>query len=763
MMLPPETTALLNQFFRELPEVARALESSVVALEGAAEWLAKAADSTSVEGITARQSARRILDLGIDLPGSEAITAVLDGEEALWASRSRHLGHLDTLREKEEALEEARKALAELEADEGGLTRKEQRKLDDAQKAVDEAKAAQAEADSDEKRASAAKKVADAEEKLLRVREDLDESATQAAEKRAEDITKANADVEKAQQELVDAQKAQVMDLDHITLVSQGSIMGMIPQVESLAAQIIGMGAPVAAVNQGLGAVIGSLTQVAGMAGPAGITLGMAFDAIKIGIQLVETVIGVIEEVIEKLHAARMAALQATADGWAVIAEYAGLVVEMQANVSSLQQEIVRGLNDQRVAEFQLRVAQQDRLVAEAEGVLALAEARMALDKEIERGNIAAQLRLMGLHEDWDSYLSFQALAANGMLTEWSDAAIGALFTYEAARARALQGELTARVEQINAEAELARITRENARRQADLLVAQERLIKMSAEVAGIDLVGAEAGSQMADLLVEITELQRKNDSNLLGRGTQFVDSLVGWIPGVNISTPWSAEMEGNQARIDANRQLIKEIGAEYGISITNAQIDAALRDMAAVALTDGDPSAVLRSHFAELAAAEDAKRREEAYRPIWDAEDRLTDYDRDREDAAAEDELFQQVQPLEETIKGLDYTIQGLEQAARAWSEGNDLRGEYLWAARANRDAARDLGVDWQLDGQYATPAVRDQIVKEVTVHMDGREMYTADQVDALLAEVTSGSNVRVTTKKSASTVATARREVGA
>lgn len=754
---------LKHSGMRSLGDLARAVGELVPAVkvqaesvarfaDTAQEFLAQAADPRSEEGITARQSVRRLFDLGVDLPGAEVVSGFLDAEEALWASRARNLGHLDTLREKEEALEEARKALAELESDEGGLSKDEQRKLDDATKAVDEAKDNVAKAESEEKRASATEKLADAEEKLTRVREDLDESTAKSSEKRAEDITKANDDVAKAEQDLVEAKKAQAMDLDNITLVSQESIMGLIPQVEGLASQIIGMGAPVGMVSQGLGSVTGALASVAGMAGPAGITLGMAFDAVKIGIQLVKTIVGVVKEVIEKIRAARMAAFEAMADGWQVIADYAELVTEMQGNVAALQQEIVRGLNDQRVAEFNLRVAQQDRLVAEAEGVLAVAEARLALDREVERGNIAAQLRLMGLHEDWDTYLSFQALAANGMLTEWSNAAIGALFTYEAARAKALQAELAARVDQINAEADLARVTRQNTRNQADLLRAQERLIQMSAKVAGVDLVEATATSQVAKLVVEMAELQHKMDSNWLGKAGNFLGT----------GGPWSNEYRGQQAQMDSYRAALDAILKETGVSLSDSQITRAIDQMKWVSGTDGDPLAVLRTHMPELVAAETALKVDEVMAPIYDARDELTGLERDTEDAQADKELFDKVQPLEETIKGLDYTIKGLEQSAQAWAEGNEkLRGEYLWAAKANADAAKALGVDWQLDGKYATQTVRDQIQREITINWNGPG--NEEEIQRMVDEILAGSNTRATVKKSASTVATARRGVGA
>lgn len=750
MMLPPELSKAMSGFFADYPEAAKVLLDAAEHIESASEFLNKAAVYQSEEGVTARQTVRGVLDLGLDLPGSDVVLAVLDGEEQIWAARERQLGHLDTLVEKEKAIKDARKALADLEDSEDGLSTQDQRKLDDAKKAVEESKADAAKSESDEKRAAAADKVTDAEEKLKRVREDLDANAEENAKKHAEEITSANEAVMKAEEEYSAARQQQVKDLDHITVISQSNFADMASQATSIAGQLVSMGAPAGAVASGLSAVTGALGQASAMAGPAGVSLGMALQAISVGIQLVEMVVTKIKELIDFINRVRLEALQATADGLQVIADYASLVTDMQRNIGSLQQEIVRGMNEQRTAELNLRIAQQDRLVAEAEGTLAVHEARLALDEEIRKGQVAAQIRMMGLYEDWDSYLSFQALVGQGVLEQWSDAAISALFTYEQARAKALHGELQARVEQINAEAALAEATRANVRNQQDLLTAQERLIRMSAQVAGIDLVDATSTSQVANLVVQMAELQQKMDSNWAGKAGAFLGT----------SGPWSNEYRGQKSAMDGMRAALDAVLAETGVSLSNSQIDKAIEQMKWVSATEGDPLAVLRQFMPELVQAETALKIDEVMKPIDDARDAQRETEREAEDFRSEIDLYEKLAPLEELIKGLDYTIEGLGKASDAWDDGNeDLRAEYLAAAQANRDAARELGVSWGLDDRYATGAVREQITKEVTIHLDGREVYSADQVDELLADVTSGSNVRVNVDKSAKSVAASRR----
>lgn len=745
----------LSDMIRSLGDLVPAIkgQTEVIAraVDDAQAWLAKAGDYNSIEGINARQGARRVLDLGLDLPGSDIVKMVLDGEDTLWESRARAAKNLDTIVEKEKALEDARKAVADLNDKPEGVSEDDQKKIDEAQKSLDDAKAEKAKAESDDDRAKAADKVTEAEKKLKDVREEVDKNSEENAKKHAEEVTKANEAVSKAEQELADARKKQAMDLDNVVLLSQGQIKSMIPQAKQLADQLIGMGAPAQAVNAGLGQVTGQLLRLAGFAGPAGITLGMAMDMLKVGIGIIKAIVGAIEDLIAKIRKARLDALKALADGWSVIADYAKLIVDLQGKVTTLQQALIRGANAQREAEYNLMLAQHDRYIAEAEGALKVAEARLALDAEIKRGATIAQLKMMGLHEDWDSYMAYQALEAQGVLEEWSDAAISALFTYEKARAEALKGEVSARLEQIKAEAALAEAQRQNVRNQQDLLKAQERLIRMSAKVAGVDLVEATGTAQVAKLMAEMAEVKQAMDKNTLGR----------WGAALGARGSYANEYRGQQAQYDSLQQALDAVLAETGVNIDRGNLDRVLKLMGRAAYRGGDPTAVLRAQLPELAQAETALKINESLKPVYDARDQRDDLARQVEDFTAEIDLYEKTTPLEHTLKGLDYTIKSLEQASQAWAEGNEeLRGEYLSAAKANRDAAEAAGVDWKLDSKYANAGVRDQIRRETTIHLDGEKMYTADQIDQLLAEVTAGTNGSYRIVRSASEVAVSRRK---
>lgn len=747
--------ASMGDVARELGRLVPALQDQANAFakfaDNAEEWLRRASDYNSIEGINARQGIRRVLDLGLELPGTDAVKSILDAEKTLWDTRANAVSNLDAITEKEKALQEAHRAVSELEEGPEGVSKKDQKKIDKAQKALDEAKKEQSKADSDKKRAKAAEKVAKAEEKLKEVREEVDDRTEESAKKHAEELVKANDAVTKAEKELAEARHKQAMDLDNVVLASQGQIQGLIPQAQQLASQLIGMGAPAQAVNAGLGGVVSVLGKVAGFAGPAGITLGMVLGVAKSVINVVKTLVKAIVALVNKIRQARLEALKTLAEGWAVIAEYAKLVTEMQGKVTSLQQALIRGANAQREAEYNLKLAQHDRYIAEAEGALKVAEARLALDAEIKRGATIAQLKLMGLHEDWDTYMAYQALEAQGVLEEWSDSAISALYTYEKARAEALKGEVTARLEQIKAEAALAEAQRQNVRNQQDLLRAQERLIRMSAKVAGVDLVEATGTAQVAKLMAEMAEVQQAMDKNVLGR----------WGVGLGANGSYANEYRGQQAQYESLKKALDAVLAETGVKIDQDRLDRTLKLMGRAAFREGDAMAVLRSQLPELAQAETALRVNEALKPVYEARDQRDDMERKVEDLAAEIDLYDKTTPLEHTLKGLDYTIRSLDQAAQAWAEGNEeLRGEYLRASRTNNDAAAAAGVDWKLDPKYANAKLRERVEREVVIHMSGEEFYTANEVDQLLDQALAGTDTRHRVVWTSSQVAASRRK---
>ena len=357
----------------------------------------------------------------------------------------------------------------------------------------------------------------------------------------------------------------------------------------------------------------------------------------------------------------------------------------------------------------------------------------------------------MGLHEDWDTYKSFEALAAQGALEKWSDTAISGLFTYEAARAKAAQADMQARLEQVKAAAEVAAAERQNVRNQQDLLKAQERLIRMSAKVAGIDLVGATGLDEAAKLMVEMTELQNAMSKNLLGRAGQ----------AMGIENSYTRALAGEQAQYAALERALHQVLNEAGVTVSQERLDQLLKVMEKGARRGLDAASVLRGELPELAAAEGMLRANEALGAVDAARDKLDDMDRQVEDFRAEVDLWEKTAPLESQIKGLEYAVGALNAASAAWADGNEqLRGEYLQVARENHRAAQDLGVSWKLDPKYATEQVREQIRREVHIYTDGKRVYEADDLERAVESVLQGTNTTLVKHRTSSEVARSRRE---
>lgn len=688
-----------------------------------AEQVTTLADPESVAGVAARTAAREVAEIAETL-GAEylpkTVTVLLDAEKSLYDAREKHAERVSGLEEKTTALTEAQKRLADLQNGTVEESTESAEKLAEAEKQLEDARA---DGDTD--------KVEEAEKNLAEVRKSSAEDAEKAEQERADNIEKATEDVKKAEADLADARREHARNLDMTVYEVMPGLYDGLMQAAA-----------------GAGQFSGQVAAVAAAVGPAGMSIGMMVETAKTVINVVKSLVEMILDIVERVFQARLEARKGLADAMATVAEYAKLLADLQADVSKLQQEVVRGVNEQRTAMFNLRVAIHDRLVAEAEGYVAVTEARLKLDAELERGARIAQLKMMGLHEDWDTYLSYRAQVAGDALAVWSDAAITALYQYEAARATALKGELSARLKQIEAEAALAEATRKNARNQADLLTMQERLIRMSAQVAGVDLPGAVGGKQASSLLVELFELERAMKKNVFGRwGYQLGDD-----------SSYAMAYKGQVERKRSIEAALAAVLDEAGVSISESTKQAMFKRMEKVAWRKGDVADVVRAYLPEVAKAEAALKMHDSLSPIWDAQDKMRDQEREVEDFRAEMDLFEKTHPLEETIKGLEYAIAGLTSTADAFGEeSEEMRAARLRLARANLTAASHHGVDWKVDDRFEGGA---RVVKEVTVHMDGAHVYTADEVDKLLAEVTSGSNVAVRTSWSASTVAGARRK---
>lgn len=122
---------------------------------------------------------------------------VQDAEKGLLETRQAIADEADNVSEKEAALAEARKALAEAEAEGGGLSVQQKRKLEDAEEALAKAR-----------ESGKPDKIADAEKKLARAREDIDADLAKSKDKNAKKVQDAQKKVNKAEDDLSEAREA---------------------------------------------------------------------------------------------------------------------------------------------------------------------------------------------------------------------------------------------------------------------------------------------------------------------------------------------------------------------------------------------------------------------------------------------------------------------------------------------------------------------------------------------------------------------------
>ena len=121
---------------------------------------------------------------------------VRDAEQGLLDTRRAIADENDEVVEREEALAEAKKELAKAEAEGGGLTTAQKRKLADAEENLAKAR-----------KDGKPDKIADAEKKLARAREDVDEALQKSQDKNAKAVAAAQKKVNKAEDALADARE----------------------------------------------------------------------------------------------------------------------------------------------------------------------------------------------------------------------------------------------------------------------------------------------------------------------------------------------------------------------------------------------------------------------------------------------------------------------------------------------------------------------------------------------------------------------------
>lgn len=686
--------------------------------------LRKMADPSTVEGMTLRSVADRVLGMDL-LPYGNVVETVMKAETDLLNARSGHAERLQGIVDKEKALAEAQDALEKLMSDDSGMSVQSARKLEDAQKALskaqeDAAKSANAEYKDAGKRADAqakaADKVTDAEEKLERVREDIAASADSDAEKRAEDIVKATEAVSKAENDLVSARQESVKALDHIILPD--TLGGLIPQIGQAAGMLGGVLPEVAA----------GLTGLAATALPAGISLGVALAAVQVALDVAREIWGAIDELVERINAARVFEAEGWAQTFASIAEWTRLVEGQRQSVSALQQQMISDQIALTAATWDVRVAQFDQMRAQLEGVKNVATAQAALDAERERAARQALWETDSLTGAFDRYRWAQKVGWDDLLR---DAVIitpeilalqhelnATKLLAEASELEAAKNTLTA-IHQMN----LASINL--GRTQSKLLDQMELLAKMEGTNFGMTGEESRVISELSEIMADNARLNA--DRNSLGnRAKDALGQTAQFLTFGMFGNTWGNTQDAFDEAIRMNNTRMDRIMDQYSDLVSPevfAEMQAAMRratDQYAAGNAAG-AEAILRGEV--FGRAEAAIKDAQLDRDIYDWRQEQEDLRNSIEDSKLDLDYQTKLQEYIEKIFALESGASSEQYSADAIREQNPVvRAALEELASRDADIARSVVEKQPVNITLTGDAVSTDKVRELLEELNGR-----------------------------------------
>lgn len=210
---------LTNQQWNIQSEIARALPAAGREINNAAQQFTLAVNRAQGQVLGAGRG------LGGDFLGSAQV--VRDAEQGLYETRANIATQASNIVTAEGEVAEARKALAEAEAQGGGLDVTQRRKLEDAEQAL-----AKARQDGNPE------KIADAEKRLQRAREDADASLAKSQDKNAAEVRKAQDRVNKAEDQLRDTREAHAEALADLEAAERTVVAARYQAISDLAKDI---------------------------------------------------------------------------------------------------------------------------------------------------------------------------------------------------------------------------------------------------------------------------------------------------------------------------------------------------------------------------------------------------------------------------------------------------------------------------------------------------------------------------------------------
>ena len=264
------------------------------------------------------------------LPGvfkqvADATSGMVGGWTKLQSSYGAQGDAAAKLAEKADALKKAQEELAEAQSDSAEMSKQDARKLKDAEDALAKAREAASKATGD-KATAANEKVAKAEEKLSRVREDIADHSSETEDKRADAVQKAQEKVLKAELDLSSARD-----------------------------------------------VVASAAAAAGHA------------EIAMAIQVMTFIVDLVKDIIDRVNRMRIESAKAVHEMMGGFVELANIAAGFRKTVVETSVQIVQAQTALRAAVWKTRTAEFDLRMARLNGVVAVAQAEKELADERQR------------------------------------------------------------------------------------------------------------------------------------------------------------------------------------------------------------------------------------------------------------------------------------------------------------------------------------------------------------------------------------------
>lgn len=656
-----------------LAEVLRDEEWAKAIVDGAAK-LGAIADYNSLEGIAARSFASEMAGIAGMLGGetiSAVTTSLLDAEREIWDARTASADRLADIAEKEKALEEARRAAANAASAE--VSEEARKRITDVEEALNKARE-----DGD------AEKVAEAEKKLADVRRE-------ASEKSAEDVTKANEQVAKAEQELAAARKASAKALDI--------------RIFDVAPRISGMLSQAAAATAAVPAVSNALAGLAAAAGPAGVSVGVALQAVKVGIDTVQKVGSAIGDFVGRIFDARAKTYSNMVTVLNLQHEWAKMVDEQAAKVVELRVAWVEAQVALRDATWKTRLAQADVVRAQLQGVKTVAEAEAKLEAERKRVARAGLAHFDDLSLAYDRYrwAEYQGMVERlGVQAAVTPEILALEAEVNVAKLNALAAQKEASLQALQASWEQQKAALSLMQTQQQLALQTQQLAVMQREFFGMSQADSLQAMNTMRLRQELAEVQSQVGKNSW--------RLTYWLTG--------AHRADKQRAADLRAQIAEREGSGAGVNVGGTG-----GMMSFFGYGDSALNAAKNAGYGKAERAMFEAQEQQALLQIEQQKQQL-------QQQIEQSRLFEQYQ---QQVGALTAEIESLRTGAAAAQYTADYYREESPAVKAANLALARFEADRSV--QYAAVGRGEKQVVEITI--PEQDVYTREQMELVLRSV--------------------------